>query len=139
MPSTRDPIVSIPDRKKLIASIQTARSSWLTYAPYLDAFRAGLGETDAIPPSRVPGDVITMNSRFALRELKTDETVCYTLVYPEDEPLTEGKVSVLSPMGTALLGARVRDVVRWSGALGPRAAEVLRLLYQPEAAGDFDR
>jgi regulator of nucleoside diphosphate kinase len=77
-----------------------------------------------------------MNSRFAVMDLRSGETICYTLVYPEDASLERGKLCVLSPMGMALLGARVGDIAHWNGASGPGSAEVLRLLYQPEAAGD---
>ena len=129
-------IVSNADKERVIERIRQARSAWSTYAPLLDWFRAGLDDVDAVPQAEVPDDVVTMNSRFALTDLKSGESISYTLVYPEDESLEGGKLCVLSPMGMALLGARVGDVVHWNGASGPGSAEVLRLLYQPEAAGD---
>jgi regulator of nucleoside diphosphate kinase len=131
-------IVSDADKERVIERIRRARSSWNTYAPLLDWFRGGLDDVSAVPRTEVPDDVITMNSRFAVMDLHTGETICYTLVYPEDEALERGKLCVLSPMGMALLGARVGDIVHWNGASGPGSAEVLRLLYQPEAAGDHD-
>ena len=129
-------IVTDSDKERVIERIRKARSAWSTYAPLLDWFRSGLDEVQAVPPQEVPGDVITMNSRFAVMDLRSGETISYTLVYPEEESLERGKLCVLSPMGMALLGARVGDVVRWQGSGGPGSAEVLRLLYQPEAAGD---
>ena len=131
-------IVSDTDKERVIERIRHARSSWTTYAPLLDWFRGGLDEVQTVPPAEVPDDVITMNSRFAVMDLRTGETISYTLVFPEDEALERGKLCVLSPMGMALLGARVGDIVHWNGADGPGSAEVLRLLYQPEAAGDHD-
>jgi regulator of nucleoside diphosphate kinase len=130
-------IVSDADKERVIERIRRARSSWTTYAPLLDWFRGGLDDVRAVPPTKVPDDVVTMNSRFAV-DLKSGESISYTLVYPEDESLEQGKLCVLSPMGMALLGARVGDIVYWNGASGPASAEVLRLLYQPEAAGDHD-
>jgi regulator of nucleoside diphosphate kinase len=129
-------IVSDADMERVIERIRQARNSWTTYAPLLDWFRAGLDGTEAVPPAEMPDDVITMNSRFAVMDLKSGESIGYTLVYPEDESPERGKLCVLSPMGMALLGARVGDIVHWNGASGPGSAEVLRLLYQPEAAGD---
>jgi regulator of nucleoside diphosphate kinase len=129
-------LVSNHDKEKLIDRIVQTRNSWLTYAPYLDWFRAGLQDARTVPPTDVPVDVLTMNSRFDVMDLTSGETANYTLVYPEDEALDHGKLCVLSPMGMALFGARVGDIVRWVGANGPRSAEVLRLTYQPEAAGD---
>ena len=132
-------IASVNDKEKVLAALDAARSSWLTYAPYLDFFRAELRRTRAVPPEQVPEDVITMNSRFALirRHVGEDEgAITYTLVYPEDESPRRGKLSVLSPMGMAVFGSRVGDDVSWISASGPEAARIERLLYQPEAAGD---
>jgi regulator of nucleoside diphosphate kinase len=130
-------IVSDADKERVIERIRQARGAWSTYAPVLDWFRAGLDHVDAVPPTEVPDDVVTMNSRVVIRDVRSGESICYTLVYPEDESFERGKLCVLSPMGMALLGARVGDVVHWNGAGGPGSAEVLRLLYQPEAAGDL--
>ena len=133
-----EPVVSVRDKERVIDRIRHARSSWSTYAPCLDWFQIGLSDRPGVPPGEVPGDVITMNSRFDLLDLRSGETAPYTLVYPEEEWLERGRLCVLSPMGMALLGARVGDIVRWNGTGVPRAAEVLRLLYQPEAAGHHD-
>jgi regulator of nucleoside diphosphate kinase len=132
--STR--IVSAADRERLIPVVDRALHSWLTYAPYLDLFRRDLRRIRAVPPAEVPPDVITMNSRFVLEVPHDDGPVAYTLVYPEEESPQLGKVSVLSPMGTALLGARTGEEVCWIAPDGPVAGTVRRMLYQPEAAGD---
>jgi regulator of nucleoside diphosphate kinase len=79
-----------------------------------------------------------MNSRFSALDLRTGEIANYRLVYPEDELSGDDALCVLSPMGMAMLGAREGEIVRWSGAAGPRAMQVVRLSYQPEAAGDHD-
>jgi regulator of nucleoside diphosphate kinase len=128
-------ILSSIDRERLIPVVERARSSWLTYAPYLDRFHADLRRSRAVPSSDVPGDVITMNSRFALSRPGGDGLVSCTLVYPEEESAQFGKLSVLTPMGTALLGARVGEEVCWVSTDGPEVATVERLIYQPEADG----
>jgi regulator of nucleoside diphosphate kinase len=128
-------IVSAHDNRRLAAAVERARHSWLTYAPYLDLFRAELRRAPAVAPADVPRDVITMNSRFAVSNPRTVEAICYTLVYPGAAALDRGRLSVLSPMGMALLGARVGDEVCWTSADGPEVARVARLIYQPEAAG----
>jgi regulator of nucleoside diphosphate kinase len=128
-------VLSANDRERLIPVVDRARSSWVTYAPFLEQLRAELRRRRAVPPSEVPGDVITMNSRFALSHPRAEGSVCYTLVYPEEESAQFGKVSVLSPMGAALLGARVGDEVCWISTDSPESATVQRLLYQPEADG----
>ena len=130
-------IVSVNNRERLLPLADRARTSWLTYAPYLELFRSELRRSRPVAAPDVPGDVITMNSRFLLSHPRGDRTVCYTLVYPEEEAPQLSTVSVLSPMGTALLGARVGEEVCWMSTDGPEVATVQRLLYQPEAAGDF--
>lgn len=129
-------VVSNLDKQRVRDRIRVARGAWRTYAPLLDWFLAGLDDLEAVPSEEIPDDVITMNSSFALRDLRSNDTTCYTLVYPEEESLECGRLCVLSPMGMALLGARVGDTVHWDGAAGPGSAQVMRLLYQPEAAGE---
>lgn len=129
-------IVTSEDRQRIIERIRAARGSWSTYAPMLDWFGADLERRQILAPVEVPGDLITMNSRFDLLDQRTGDTTRYTLVYPEDESPEHGRVSVLSPMGMALLGAHVGDVVYWNDDEGPGSGRVVRLVYQPEAAGD---
>jgi len=121
------------DKERLIDSVDKALESWATYAPYLEFFRRQVRRSRGVAAEEVPDDVITMSSRFVLRDDHSGEIAAYTLVYPEDEALTHGKVSVLSPMGMALYGARVGADVCWMSSGGPRVATVRRLLYQPEA------
>jgi regulator of nucleoside diphosphate kinase len=130
-------ILSAIDSERLLPAIERARSSWLTFAPYLDSFGAELRRSQVLPPAEVPADVITMNSRFSLLASRADGAICYTLVYPGEEAPRQGKVSVMTPMGTALLGARVGEEVHWVSADGPEVGTVERLLYQPEASGHF--
>jgi len=132
-------MTSVSDRERLLDAVSRALSSWATYAPYLNFFRERLRRSRAVPTEDVPGDVITMNSRFALRDEKTGDTISYTLVYPEEEAPHEGKLSVLSPMGMVLYGAKVGEEVCWVSASGPQVATVKKLLYQPESAGHRHR
>lgn len=127
------------DKEHLIDALTQARSSWVTYAPYLDYFRSELRRANGVPPSDVPSDMVTMNSRFVLRDEVTDEQACFTLVYPGEEAPLQGRISALSPMGMAVFGARVGDEVSWISSDGPRAAKIAELIYQPESAGDHHR
>jgi hypothetical protein len=67
MPRTKR-TVSISDRERLTAALDRARQSWLTYAPYLDLFRAELRRNGEVPSDQIPAAVVTMNSRFAISE-----------------------------------------------------------------------
>jgi regulator of nucleoside diphosphate kinase len=93
----------------------------------------------AIVPSRqAPPDVVTMYSQVLLQDLESGRRSKLTLCYPADAEPAAGFVSVLSPVGASLLGLRVGSVARWpTPAGGERAAEILALLFQPEASGDY--
>jgi len=78
-----------------------------------------------------------MNSKIRARELDTGRSQVLTLVYERDADLFGEKVSVLTPLGAAILGSRVGDVVEWQSRRGPRQLRIERILFQPEAAGDF--
>jgi regulator of nucleoside diphosphate kinase len=127
-------IVSTLDKERLLEAIDRERSSWSSYAPYLDFVRADIRRSSAMEPADVPRDAITMNSRFRLLDLRTEEQISYTLVYPDQEARPLGRISVASPMGVALLGARVGDEICWDASDGPVVARVVSVDYQPAAA-----
>jgi regulator of nucleoside diphosphate kinase len=91
-----------------------------------------------VDPKNVPGDVITMNSRAEMRDLVSGETVAFTLVFPSEANIDEEKISVLAPIGAGMLGYRVGDQFEWNVPGGLRRMKVIKVEYQPEAAGDFD-
>lgn len=90
--------------------------------------RAQVVDDEAIPPN-----VITMNSQFRLRDLDTGYAGEYELVYPREADFSRGKISVLAPIGTALLGYRELDTVEWQVPAGLRRLRIDAVLYQPEA------
>jgi regulator of nucleoside diphosphate kinase len=105
----------------------------------LNALREELERAVIVDPKAVPNDVITMNSRADLLDLESGETVTFTLVFPADANVEEGKISVLAPIGAGMFGYRVGDEFEWNVPAGTRRMRVTRVDYQPEAAGDFDR
>jgi regulator of nucleoside diphosphate kinase len=92
-----------------------------------------------VDSKKIPPDVVTMNSKAEIRDLNTKETMTYTLVFPLDANIDEGKISILAPLGTAILGYRVGDEFEWEVPSGKRRLRIEKILYQPEAAGDYDR
>ena len=103
-----------------------------------DCLETLLEGAELVPSRQVSPDVVTMYSQVLLRDLATDEQRTVTLCYPDDADPAAGFVSVLSPIGIALLGARVGGVVDWMPPGGRRVqVEVLALLFQPEASGDY--
>jgi regulator of nucleoside diphosphate kinase len=106
-------------------------------AEYIETLKAELTKAVVVDPAQVPDDVITMNSRVQLKDLDTKRHLEYTLVFPEKADAADRKVSILAPLGTALIGYRVGDTIEFKVPAGIRKLRVLKIVYQPEAAGDF--
>lgn len=104
---------------------------------HLQELEAELNRGQLIASKDVPADVITMNSQVRLVDLDTDEEMVCTLVFPNNADIDQNKISILAPVGTALLGFRVGDTIEWQVPGGLRRLKVTETLYQPEAAGDY--
>lgn len=92
---------------------------------------------NTLPQENISKNVITMNSRVRLRELVSEREIELTIAYPHDADNRERKVSILSPIGIALLGRQVGDQVSWKIPGGNGQFEVVDVTYQPEAVGDY--
>ena len=103
----------------------------------LDDLAIELAQAKEVEPKSVPPTVVTMNSKVILRDLDTSEEMNYCLVFPKDADIASGAISVLAPLGTAILGYREGDVVELPVPSGKRQISIEKILYQPEAAGDF--
>jgi len=103
----------------------------------LDALELELRRAENVPPERVPGDVVTMNARVELHDLASGARFPRKLVFPGTTDTHEGRIPVLSPLGIALLGCRVGQVLQWDTAEGVQRLRIESVKYQPEAAGDF--
>lgn len=98
-----------------------------------------LGRAVVVPVHEIPADVVTMNSKVRFADEATGEASEVTVVYPRDADVDGGKVSVLAPVGSALLGLKVGETIEWIMPTGKtRRLAIVSVLYQPEAAGDTD-
>ena len=126
------------DIKKLRNLIAGVKMSGSKSRADLDALEKELNRAKLVDPKRIPEEVITMNSRVRLCDLVSGEELTYTIVYPSDANAEHNKISILAPIGTALLGYRVGDVVEWTVPSGVRSLKIQEVLYQPESVGDFE-
>jgi regulator of nucleoside diphosphate kinase len=127
--------VTADDAERLRRLIRSAGSGDERDRPYLAALKAELDRATVTSPDQLSPDVVTMNSRVRLRDGR--RTWIMTLVFPEDADPEEGRISVLAPLGAAILGCRVGQRVEFRVPGGDwRACDILSVLYQPEAAGD---
>lgn len=121
------------DMKRLLPLLEKFKNS----REDLNSLKAELDQAVVVPPTEIPADVITMNSKARLREVKTGEEMTFTIVYPVNASIDDGKISVLAPVGTAMLGHKVGDEFSWEVPAGPVRLRVEEILYQPEAAGHY--
>lgn len=125
------------DVKRLHALLEVAKRSQYYGSDDLQKLGAELNRAIVVASKNIPADVITMNSRVHLLDLETKEEMRYTLVFPDEADFTEGKISVLAPIGTAMLGYRAGDTFHWQVPAGVRRIKIQSILYQPEASGDY--
>ncbi len=102
---------------------------------YLAHLQAELKRARIVPGEDVPRDVVTMNSKVLLYDLDTRERELFTLVYPWDADADNYRISVLAPVGTAMIGCRVGDVIKWPIPAGTGRFRIEELIYQPEREG----
>lgn len=122
--------------RALIASSNNSARGDDRDRPYLATLAAELDRAIVVGADEVPPDVVTMNSRIRLRDGRRSWTM--TLVFPENADPEDDRLSVLAPLGAAILGCRVGQRVAFRVPGGAeRTCEVLSVLYQPEAAGDL--
>lgn len=93
---------------------------------------------ELVDPSDIPGDVVTMNSIVKVFIQNSKKEMEFRLVYPKDANLKEGRVSVFSPIGAAVLGCRTGSEINWEVPAGFVKLNIREIKYQPEAAGDFE-
>ncbi len=123
------------DKARLQQLITAAQGRREAEDPMLRMLEVEVERAIVLPPQQVPADVVTMNSKARLR--LNDQVAEVALVYPEHADRASQSVSVLSPLGTAVLGFREGDVIDWPGAEGHLTIHIEKVLYQPEAAGHF--
>jgi regulator of nucleoside diphosphate kinase len=125
------------DTKRLTKLIEDIQDSDSQDKDYLAELQEELDRAKIVASSDIPKDVITMNSQVCLVDQDTQKEEILTLVFPQDADISQGKISVLAPIGTAMLGYRVGEVFQWKVPAGERKLKVKNILYQPEAAGDY--
>jgi regulator of nucleoside diphosphate kinase len=108
------------------------------YESYLTALEQRLARSWVVKQTAVDEATVTMNSRVMLRDMDTGRGQVVTLVYEADAEPSGEEVSVLTELGASLVGARVGDTIEWESRRGRRRQRVERILFQPEAAGQFD-
>lgn len=130
-------IISQLDVERLERLLDTVDEEDSPGAPRL---RAELYRADIVDPADMPDDVVSMNSSADCVDESSNKQYTLTLVYPRDADSAAGRISILAPIGSALLGLRVGQSMDWPGQGGRTLRlKVTAIRYQPEAAGELHR
>lgn len=133
--------MTFADRDRLIAFLdrKSAENVWHDETPQpLRLLRQKVSSAQCMDASEVSPEVVTLGSIVHLYEVDTGERWKFTLSFPTNANIDEGRISVLAPLGTAILGHRVGDVVDWPVPSGMIRIQIVEIEHQPEAAGVFD-
>lgn len=125
------------DKKRLEELIAVAEEFGGHDRKDLAALAGELARAKVVSAKEVPPDVVTMNSKVVLRDIDTSEEMTLVLVFPKDADINAGAISILAPVGMAILGYAKGDVIEWPVPSRIRRISIKEILYQPEAAGDF--
>ena len=127
--------VTLDDMVRLRDLIRVGRRSTRRDKNHLAELNRELDRAEVVAAAAdIRPNVVTMNSVVRVRDLDTNARVVYRLVFPSDADIEHRRISVLAPIGTALIGYRVGDRVAWTTPGGTRRFEVEEVLYQPETA-----
>ncbi len=133
MPS--DIFVTNIDRERIEEILKKMYENNQTPDKAVKKLEGELRRAKVVDSQKIPSDVITLNSKALLN--LNDEDVEVSLVYPEDADLSAMKLSIFSPIGTAILGYREGNTVSWEVPSGTSEIHIKKILYQPESAGDY--
>lgn len=130
-------VVTRQDMERLRDLLRGSKDPLGLDRPYLETLRTELDRAKVVPVKALDADVVTMNSTVLVRDCESGRATVFTLVYPEHAAMETNQISVLAPLGAAVLGYRVGDLVSFTVPSGVRSCEIMDVVYQPEAAGDL--
>ncbi len=131
-------IINRLDYARIKKSINDARQSGSISNREAEKLMAELDAAEIVDPEAIPNNIVTMNSIVKVSFLHNGKQVQFQIVYPDQANLKEKKVSIFSPVATALIGYKVDDEVDWVVPTGLTRIRVDEIIYQPEAAGDYE-
>jgi regulator of nucleoside diphosphate kinase len=101
---------------------------------HLEELDRELDRAEVVEAGEVTSDVVTMQSTVRVSDLDNGSSMVYTLVFPVDADIDRKRISILAPIGTALIGYRAGDLLEWATPGGTRRLRIEEVLFQPEAA-----
>ena len=131
--SERRILVTEEDMARLKELVDRGRATLHRDQRHVEELERELERAQVVCAADVPPDVVTLDSTVRIRDVDSGGSAVYTIVFPAEADAAQRRISVLAPIGTALIGYRVGDVVEWATPGGERRFRVEAVLFQPEA------
>ena len=126
------------DQVRIQKCIEDAKNVKSITASESDILMKELNSAEILDPEKIPSTVVTMNSIVSISFLNTNKQVQFQIVYPKEANLKDNKISIFSPIATALIGYQEGDEVEWIVPAGLTKIKIDKIIYQPEASGDYN-
>jgi regulator of nucleoside diphosphate kinase len=124
--------------KRLRALVSSQEIQNNEYGRLMLSLKNELDRAVVVASEEIPNNVVTMNSQIHLTDLDKNEEIVFTLVFPGKADFEKNRISVLTPVGTAIIGCRVDDIIDIEVPSGRTRLRINKILFQPEAVGDFN-
>ena len=125
--------ISEVDAKRIKALVDLAPRVDARERGYLAKLEEELNRAKIVPHAKLPEDVISVNSEVELEDLEDNSILRYILVFPEEADAAEGKISIIAPLGTGMLGYRTGDIFEWETPGGKMRLKVLKVTHRTPA------
>jgi regulator of nucleoside diphosphate kinase len=120
------------DSRQLQSLIEGSKLRDVRDAGRAEMLEQHLDEADVLPATHIGPDVVTMNSEVLVTDTGSGEAFSFHIVFPRSADVSEGRISVLEPLGMAVLGRSVGDRITWDVPGGMRTLLIEDVIYQPE-------
>jgi regulator of nucleoside diphosphate kinase len=130
-------ILSKLDQVRIMDRIKKALLEHKLTASEAESLLKEINSATIVEPKDIPNDVVTMNSVVRIKFLNSGKEIKFQIVYPEEADIKNNKISILSPVATALIGYRINDTIEWIIPSGMTKILIEEIIYQPEAAGHY--
>lgn len=130
--------ISEVDNHRLQELLRVAKQFASPQPAFIRDLEGELRCASIVPPEKIPPYLVTMNTQVRLIDIDTGKDQTYTLVFPSDADLDNGKLSILSELGVAILGYKVGDTIEWGFPEGRKRIRIDMIGFQPEATKQFE-
>ncbi len=131
-------VINSLDYTRIKKCINDAKLSKTINATEAEKLINELDNAKIVEPREIPSDVVTMNSVVKVRFINTEKLIEFKIVYPDQANVKENRISIFSPVATALIGYKSGDEVEWIVPAGLTRIKIEDIIYQPEAAGEYN-